>query len=159
MALGNYNNDEVNLEHPSTFETLAMDPEMKKEIIEDLDRFVSRRDYYRRVGKAWKRGYLLYGPPGTGKSSLIAATANYLKFNIYELDLSSLNSNSELQRQLSSTKNKSILVVEDIDCSIDLQNRSLGDYCSKQNNDQSHEQVKLYSITLILSTQITIKIL
>ncbi|CAH9132049.1 unnamed protein product [Cuscuta epithymum] len=140
MALGNYNNDEVNLEHPSTFETLAMDPEMKKEIIEDLDRFVSRRDYYRRVGKAWKRGYLLYGPPGTGKSSLIAAMANYLKFNIYELDLSSLNSNSELQRQLSSTKNKSILVVEDIDCSIDLQNRSLGDYCSKQNNDQSHEQ-------------------
>ncbi|CAH9117322.1 unnamed protein product [Cuscuta europaea] len=138
MAIGNYT-DEVNLEHPSTFETLAMDPELKKEIIEDLDRFVSRRDYYRRVGKAWKRGYLLYGPPGTGKSSLIAAMANYLKFNIYELDLSCLRSNSDLQELLPTTKNKSILVVEDIDCSIDLQNRNNGDH-SKQNNDQSHPQ-------------------
>ncbi|KAL2898704.1 hypothetical protein RDABS01_006847, partial [Bienertia sinuspersici] len=34
------------------------------------------------IGRAWKRGYLLYGPPGTGKSSLIAAIANYLKFDI-----------------------------------------------------------------------------
>ncbi|CAH9117327.1 unnamed protein product [Cuscuta europaea] len=143
-ALGNYN-DEVNLDHPSTFETLAMDPELKKEIIEDLDRFVSRRDYYRRVGKAWKRGYLLYGPPGTGKSSLIAAMANYLKFNIYELDLSGLQSNSDLQNLLPSAKNRSILVVEDIDCSIDLQNRTLGD-CINKNNDQSHQQVTLSGI-------------
>ncbi|CAH9077640.1 unnamed protein product [Cuscuta epithymum] len=112
-----------------------MDPELKKEIIEDLDRFVSRRDYYRRVGKAWKRGYLLYGPPGTGKSSLIAAMANYLKFSIYELDLSCLRSNSDLQELLPTTKNKSILVIEDIDCSIDLQNRNDEDY-SNQNNNQ-----------------------
>ncbi|CAH9132051.1 unnamed protein product [Cuscuta epithymum] len=133
-ALGHYS-DEINLEHPSTFETLAMDPELKKEIIEDLDRFVSRRDYYRRVGKAWKRGYLLYGPPGTGKSSLIAAMANYLKFSIYELDLSCLRSNSDLQELLPTTKNKSILVIEDIDCSIDLQNRNDEDY-SNQNNNQ-----------------------
>ncbi|CAH9117328.1 unnamed protein product, partial [Cuscuta europaea] len=133
-AIGIYN-DEINMEHPSTFETLAMDPELKKEIIEDLDRFVSRKDYYRRVGKAWKRGYLLYGPPGTGKSSLIAAMANYLKFNIYELDLSRLQNNSDLQQLLPTTKNRSILVVEDIDCSIDLQNRNNGDY-SKQNYNQ-----------------------
>ncbi|CAH9132056.1 unnamed protein product [Cuscuta epithymum] len=144
MALGNYT-DEVNLEHPSTFETLAMDPELKKEIIEDLDRFVSRRDYYRRVGKAWKRGYLLYGPPGTGKSSLIAAMANYLKFSIYELDLSCLRSNSDLQELLPTTKNKSILVVEDIDCSIDLQNRNNGDH-GKQSNDPSYPQVTLSGI-------------
>ncbi|MFS7953529.1 putative AAA-type ATPase domain, P-loop containing nucleoside triphosphate hydrolase [Helianthus anomalus] len=26
--------------------------------------------FYRKIGKAWKRGYLLYGPPGTGKSSI-----------------------------------------------------------------------------------------
>ncbi|OVA18769.1 hypothetical protein BVC80_1831g339 [Macleaya cordata] len=59
----------INLEHPATFDTLAMEPEIKKELMEDLERFVKRREYYKKVGKAWKRGYLLYGPPGTGKSS------------------------------------------------------------------------------------------
>ncbi|KAG6637171.1 hypothetical protein CIPAW_11G161200 [Carya illinoinensis] len=48
--------------------------------------FLTRKELYRRFGKAWKRGYLLYGPPGTGKSSLIAAMANHLNYNIYDLD-------------------------------------------------------------------------
>ncbi|PON71485.1 Spastin [Parasponia andersonii] len=113
----------INLEHPATFETLAMDPDMKRRIIEDLDRFIRRKEFYKKVGKAWKRGYLLYGPPGTGKSSLIAAMANYLKFDIYDLELTSIYSNSELRRTLLATSNRSILVIEDIDCSVDLQNR------------------------------------
>lgn len=116
----------IDLEHPANFETLAMDPEMKKMIIDDLDRFVRRKDYYKKVGKAWKRGYLLYGPPGTGKSSMIAAMANYLKFDIYDLELTSLYSNSELRRILLSTTNKSIIVIEDIDCSKEMQDRELG---------------------------------
>ncbi|CAN6205546.1 unnamed protein product [Urochloa humidicola] len=102
--------------HPATFDTLAMDPALKQTIIADLDRFVGRREYYRRIGKAWKRGYLLYGPPGTGKSSLVAAMANYLRFNLYDLDLSEVHSNSTLQRLLLCMDNRSILVIEDIDC-------------------------------------------
>ncbi|KAH9708340.1 protein HYPER-SENSITIVITY-RELATED 4 [Citrus sinensis] len=74
--------DAINLDHPSTFDTLAMDPVLKQALIDDLDRFVKRREFYSRVGKAWKRGYLLYGPPGTGKSSLIAAMANYLNIEL-----------------------------------------------------------------------------
>ncbi|KAK4788768.1 hypothetical protein SAY86_020087 [Trapa natans] len=114
----------VNLDHPATFETLALEAEVKRTIMEDLERFVKRKDYYRRVGKAWKRGYLLYGPPGTGKSSLVAAMANYLNFDIYDLELTELRGNSELRRLLVATANRSILVVEDIDCTIDLQDRA-----------------------------------
>ncbi|KAF9676037.1 hypothetical protein SADUNF_Sadunf09G0096900 [Salix dunnii] len=113
----------VDLHHPSTFDTLAMDMEAKRTIMEDLDRFVKRKEFYRRVGKAWKRGYLLFGPPGTGKSSLIAAIANYLKFDIYDLELTDLRTNSDLRNLLVSIENKSVLVVEDIDCSIELQDR------------------------------------
>ncbi|KDP26781.1 hypothetical protein JCGZ_17939 [Jatropha curcas] len=116
----------INLDHPSTFETLAMDPILKQELVDDLDRFVKRKDFYKRVGK--KRGYLLYGPPGTGKSSLIAAMANYLKFDIYDLELTSLHGNSDLRRLLTATANRSKLVIEDIDCSIDLQDRQHGGY-------------------------------
>ncbi|KAK2966010.1 hypothetical protein RJ640_017088, partial [Escallonia rubra] len=113
----------INLDHPATFETLAMETELKNMIIGDLEMFVKRKEFYKRVGKAWKRGYLLYGPPGTGKSSLIAAMANYLKFDIYDLELTDIHANSELRRLLIGTANRSILVVEDIDCSLQLDDR------------------------------------
>ncbi|KAH0701216.1 hypothetical protein KY284_015431 [Solanum tuberosum] len=116
--------DSVNLEHPSTFETLALESALKKTIIQDLDRFLRRKEFYRRVGKAWKRGYLLYGPPGTGKSSLIAAIANYLKFDIYDLEFSNIKRDADLRRLLLSTKSRSILVIEDIDCSVTMPERS-----------------------------------
>ncbi|GAB4839232.1 hypothetical protein Ancab_028760 [Ancistrocladus abbreviatus] len=113
----------VNLDHPAKFGTLAMDAELKKMIVEDLERFLRRKVLYKKVGKAWKRGYLLFGPPGTGKSSLIAAMANYLNFDVYDLELTEVRSNSDLRRLLVSTSNRSIIVVEDIDCSIDLQKK------------------------------------
>ncbi|KAF8700395.1 hypothetical protein HU200_034330 [Digitaria exilis] len=128
--------------HPATFDTLAMDPVLKQSVITDLDRFLKRRDYYRRIGKAWKRGYLLYGPPGTGKSSMVAAIANYLRFNLYDLDLSEVYSNSALQRLLNGTPNKCILVIEDIDCCFSTASRKekddsdYGDYRSGQANSE-----------------------
>ncbi|KAL6597502.1 hypothetical protein ACP70R_046942 [Stipagrostis hirtigluma subsp. patula] len=102
--------------HPATFDTLAMETELKQSIIADLDRFLERRDFYRRIGKAWKRGYLLHGPPGTGKSTLVAAMANYLRFNLYDLDLSEVYTDSALKKLLIDMSDKSILVIEDIDC-------------------------------------------
>ncbi|KAM3253149.1 hypothetical protein T459_06931 [Capsicum annuum] len=110
----------INFEHPATFDTLAMDPKKKEEIINDLMAFTKGKDYYSKVGKAWKRGYLLYGPPGTGKSTMIAAIANFLNYDIYDLELTSVKDNSELKKLLMETTSKSIIVIEDIDCSIDL---------------------------------------
>ncbi|CAN6335283.1 unnamed protein product [Urochloa humidicola] len=110
----------VKLEHPSTFATLAMDPARKQEILDDLDMFRDGREYYASVGKPWKRGYLLFGPPGTGKSTLIAAMANYLDYDVYDLELTAVKSNTELRKLFIETTGKSIIVIEDIDCSIDL---------------------------------------
>ncbi|KAJ0098215.1 hypothetical protein Patl1_28983 [Pistacia atlantica] len=80
----------ANLDHPATFDTIAMDP--------------------------WRRK--------TCKSSLIAAMANFLNFDVYDLELGTLRCNAELKTLLLSTGNRSIIVVEDIDCTIHLQNRS-----------------------------------
>jgi chaperone BCS1 len=115
--------ESVPFKHPSTFDTLAMDPEKKKEIMEDLIDFANGQSFYHKTGRAWKRGYLLYGPPGTGKSSMIAAMANFLGYDIYDLELTEVHNNSELRKLLMKTSSKSIIVIEDIDCSINLSNR------------------------------------
>ncbi|XP_038905968.1 AAA-ATPase At3g28580-like [Benincasa hispida] len=110
----------VPFEHRANFRTLAMDPKKKQEIINDLVKFKNGKEYYEKVGKAWKRGYLLYGPPGTGKSTMIAAMANFMEYDVYDLELTSVKDNTELKKLLIEISNKSIIVIEDIDCTLDL---------------------------------------
>ncbi|CAK9322633.1 unnamed protein product [Citrullus colocynthis] len=128
LYMNNSNNDwwhksnwrHVPFEHPAKFRTLAMDPKKKQEIINDLVKFKNGKEYYEKVGKAWKRGYLLYGPPGTGKSTMIAAMANFMEYDVYDLELTSVKDNTELKKLLIEISNRSIIVIEDIDCSLDL---------------------------------------
>ncbi|CAA7051971.1 unnamed protein product [Microthlaspi erraticum] len=110
----------VPFHHPATFNTLAMDPGKKEAIKKDLIKFSKGKDYYNKVGKPWKRGYLLFGPPGTGKSTMISAIANFLEYDVYDLELTTVKDNSELKKLLLDTKGKSIIVIEDIDCSLEL---------------------------------------
>jgi len=114
----------MDLHHPSTFDTLAMDPKLKQSIVDDL----------------------LYGPPGTGKSSLIAAMANHLRFDIYDLELTAVQSNSDLRMLLVGISSRSILVVEDIDCTIKLQQREGGE--EDTNSDSSDPEKGRDKVTL-----------
>ncbi|KAJ7980158.1 AAA-ATPase [Quillaja saponaria] len=133
---------DIVFEHPATFETMAMDLEKKQEIIEDLFTFSKSQDFYARIGKAWKRGYLLYGPPGTGKSTLIAAMANLLCYDVYDLELTAVKDNTELRKLLIETSRKSIIVIEDIDCSLDLTGkRKKADKSSDNETKNKHKEV------------------
>ncbi|CAN6708691.1 unnamed protein product [Malus baccata var. baccata] len=124
----------VVFEHPATFETLAMEAEKKQDIVDDLMAFSKAEEFYARIGRAWKRGYLLYGPPGTGKSTMIAAMANLLEYDLYDLELTAVKDNTELRRLLIETSSKSIIVIEDIDCSLDLTGQR------KQRKEKGEEQ-------------------
>lgn len=130
-------------EHPATFETMAMEPGKKREIIEDLLTFSKSKDFYAKIGKAWKRGYLLYGPPGTGKSTMIAAMANLLNYDVYDLELTAVKDNTELRKLLIETTSKSIIVIEDIDCSLDLtgQRKKKTEKSSDDENEKLNKEI------------------
>ncbi|KAK4786584.1 hypothetical protein SAY86_010417 [Trapa natans] len=101
--------------HPSTLETIAMDADLKNRVKADLELFVKSKQYYHRLGRAWKRSFLLYGPSGTGKSSFIAAMANFLSYDVYEIDLSRISDDSDLRTLLLETTSRSVIVIEDLD--------------------------------------------
>jgi ATP-dependent Zn protease len=107
--------------------------------MDDLDMFRSNRDFYRRTGKPWKRGYLLYGLPGTGKSTMIAAMANHLNYDIYNVEFTIVNNNNDLRKLLIQTTSMSIIVIEDIDCSLDL----TANQRSKKKNRPYHKDRKV----------------
>ncbi|XVF60449.1 hypothetical protein PTKIN_Ptkin08bG0047500 [Pterospermum kingtungense] len=128
---------DIAFENPTTFQTLAMDPKKKEEIINDLVAFTKGKEYYDKLGKPWKRGYLLYGPPRTGKSTMIVAMANLLIYDIYDLELTTVKNNTELRKLLTYTSSKSIIVIEDIDCSLDVTGQR-----TKGKADKSSEKLR-----------------
>ncbi|XP_009775982.1 AAA-ATPase At2g46620-like [Nicotiana tabacum] len=101
--------------HPATFDTVVMEQDLKNKVKAALDTFLKSKQHYTRVGRIWKRNYLLYGPSGTGKSTFIAAMANFLSYDVYEINLSKVSNNSDLKLLLLQTRNKSLIVIEDLD--------------------------------------------
>ncbi|KAG7626920.1 AAA-type ATPase N-terminal domain [Arabidopsis thaliana x Arabidopsis arenosa] len=128
----------VPFNHHASFETLGMDLDKKEEIKKDLIKFTKGKDYYRKVAKPWKRGYLLFGPPGTGKSTMISAIANFLEYDVYDLELTTVKDNAELKKLMLDTKGKSIVVIEDIDCSLELTEHRK----KKKEEDEDKEEKK-----------------
>ncbi|KAL1569479.1 AAA-ATPase-like protein isoform X2 [Salvia divinorum] len=152
---------EVVFDHPATFQTLAMDPVKKQDIIHDLINFSESKDYYKSVGKAWKRGYLLYGPPGTGKSTMIAAMANLLEYDVYDLELTAVKDNTELRKLLIDTSGKSIIVIEDIDCSLELtgqreKNNKDGEEDKKKDEEKDPVKEKLKKMEEKKTSEVTL---
>lgn len=128
----------IEFNHPASFDTLAMEQTKKESIITDLQRFSNAKNYYKKIGKPWKRGYLLYGPPGTGKSTMVVSMANLLEYDIYDLELTAVKDNTQLRRLLIETSSKSIIVIEDIDCSLDL----TGQRSSKKKEEKDEKEEK-----------------
>ncbi|PWZ56070.1 AAA-ATPase [Zea mays] len=101
--------------HPATLDTVVMDPELKARVRADLESFLKGRGYYHRLGRVWRRSYLLYGAPGTGKSTFAAAMARFLGYDVYDMDLSRAGVGDDLRALLLDTTPRSLILVEDLD--------------------------------------------
>ncbi|KAJ1299128.1 hypothetical protein BS78_01G507900 [Paspalum vaginatum] len=102
--------------HPATLDAVAMDPDLKARVRADLETFLKGRAYYHRLGRVWRRSYLLHGPPGTGKSTFAAAMARFLGYDVYDVDLSRAGAGTDdLRALLLHTTPRSLILVEDLD--------------------------------------------
>ncbi|KAG2562383.1 AAA-ATPase At3g28580-like isoform X1 [Panicum virgatum] len=129
---------------PAKFDMLAMDHSKKVEIMEDLTAFREAKEYHSKVGKAWKRGYLLHGPPGTGKSTMIGAMANFLEYDVYDLDLTSIKDNAELRKLFLDTTDRSIIVIEDIDAiEVELTTKRESKEAAEEKDDNHQVTIEL----------------
>ena len=95
-----------------SLDTIFVKDSIKKEIVEHIDNFKKKEDWYIKNGINYQTGILLYGPPGTGKTSFIKAIASYFGMKVYNLQSSLLSHIGSASYEM---EEKSILVIEDID--------------------------------------------
>lgn len=93
--------------------TIFIEKEKKEQIIQRIESFQKAEGWYHDKGIPYQLGILLYGPPGTGKTSLIRAIASYLNYPIYYIPTTKM---IKLEEAFERLKEKSIVVIEDIDC-------------------------------------------
>jgi transitional endoplasmic reticulum ATPase len=62
----------------ASWNDVILDPEMKKNLIEDVQGFFSNQSLYKEFAVPWKRGVILHGVPGNGKTVSIKALMSSL---------------------------------------------------------------------------------
>jgi chaperone BCS1 len=140
-----------------TFDTVVLDAEMKADLIADLRAFLDGEKWYASMGLAYKRGYLLHGPPGTGKSSVVLAIAGMASANIYNMNLSLIRNDTDLDNAFAAMPNKCVVVFEDIDCmganvaltrTAEPAKKRIDD---KETNKESKEDVSTLTLSCLLN--------
>ena len=100
---------------PRLLDSVILKPGEKEHVQQDLEKFRSSRERYRRLGVPYHRGYLLYGPPGTGKTSLVSALGAKYGMSIYVVNLTDFTDRT-LKSAINDVPENSIILFEDIDC-------------------------------------------
>jgi chaperone BCS1 len=100
----------------------------KDVVLKKLNFFLNNKDVYIKKGRPYTLGILMHGLPGCGKTSCIKAMANYTKRHVVEVNLSKIKTCSEFiqifqndeMNDISIPHEFKIIVLEDIDCMIDI---------------------------------------
>lgn len=86
----------------------------KEGIIEDIDSFLTSKQWYKDRSIPYKRGYMFHGNPGSGKTSLSLALAHHYKKDIFVLNPSGVK-DDDLRQLFRGLNKNSMLLLEDVD--------------------------------------------
>lgn len=102
------------------FDTIYMDPKMKKSLISDMDNFLSTKAkiLYNRYGRVYKKVILFHGKPGSGKTSTVVALASRYGKSISKFTLTPNLNSQHIESLFSSIPNGTAntwILMEDVD--------------------------------------------
>lgn len=119
---------------PRSIDTIFMDNDQKKKIIDHIDQWVQNEKMYTDRGLLFKTGILLYGKPGTGKSSMAMAIANYLGCGLITIDPTTFQYMNipEITESIVADEARYVILIDEIDTL----------FKSRDDNDTTDEQVK-----------------
>ena len=63
----------------ASWDEVILNPEMKSNLMKDVQGFFDNRELYKKLSIPWKRGVILHGVPGNGKTISIKALINELQ--------------------------------------------------------------------------------
>ena len=88
-----------------------------------------------------KLSILLYGIPGSGKTTLIYTIANLYKLNIFKLQLNDIKTNQDFESIIYKISEKSLVVIEEIDCCNWCKKRELKEIDNKKNDNKKLKDI------------------
>ena len=104
--------------------TIDMNAQEKADLVADIGKFLTSKQWYKERAIPWRRGYLFHGPPGTGKTSIVSGLATHFKIPVYLISISRISSDATLATVLrningstmSLRRSSCIVLLEDVDC-------------------------------------------
>ncbi len=128
-------------------------------LIKKLNYFLNNEDIYKRKGIPYNLGLLFYGNPGCGKTSCIKAISKFTKRHVIEINLRQIKTCTEFVKIFNNDEIngkyiphvKKIIVLEDIDCMIDIvKSRENADHNNNKNmnNKESDDNSNILNLLL-----------
>ena len=103
-------------------DSIYINDAIKNKIVEDIKHFIDSEDEYNKFGMPYKKTYLLTGIAGSGKTSLVKALCHNFEYNLSILSVSKAFTNTSLVNCVRELNEKTVLLIEDIDCLFEKRN-------------------------------------